>query len=249
MKSPIHLRSTSLAVLALAGATSAQMAEQVPITEAQGQLTNWAVGLSIVDSNVLASSAGAARVRAPGVQNGQPIGWTAAEFGAATAIHPDYSLSALTQNWGFPSLPATTFPDELFGGISTGGDVTPPVTFEGVLQRTPRVWYALNVSVRGDAQGEEDSLIRARAGVQGGAGSEIFSYYPYAGLSLPESFEDTVRVEFTRAQLGITTSTAQVENLDVGMGLISADPGGEAGFFTPVRDRFFFTVTKHALTT
>lgn len=237
----------SLATIALASAVSAQLATPIPVEQQQGQLSNWPVGLSIVDAEASSPAAGPVRVRAPGVADGVPVAWSAATFGAASPSHPDYSIEKLTENWGFT--PPSPYPDDLFGATSTGGDVTPRVDATGVIVPSQRIWYALNFTVSAASQGVPGSLIHARRGVTEDISAEIFSYYPYAGAALPESFADSVRVEYTRAQLGLVTNATSVQNLDFGMGLISVDPSNLSGWVAAVRDRFYFTLSKSALLT
>lgn len=242
----------SLAVVVLAGATLAQMGKQV--SPAQGALTDWALGLSIFDPSppaIGAPAAGPLQVRAPAVQGGKPIPWTSGAFGTADADHPDFSFNALTYNWGV-TIPSTFH--DLFGGTSTGGDVTPKVDANGVIQPSSRIWYALNITVSDASQGELGSLINNVKSSTSHVGGHIFSYYPCVGTELPLVFKDTVRIEFTRQQLGLENQNwfgpdAEIRNLDFGVGVISVDSPNDGSFVAPVRDRFYFTISKHALNT
>jgi hypothetical protein len=225
-----------LAACALARAGSAQssMAVQIPLAQAQGQFSNWPLALSVTDP--FSGSAEGLRIRAPGVSGGQPVAWSAALFGAPNSRHPDYSIAALTSEWSLP--PGTPAP--VFGGISTGGDVTPRVDSNGTIVPGPTSWYALNISVKSDAQGVDESLIRSRQ-QSTGMGGDIFSYYAMVSSGIHASFANTVRVEYTREQLSIGSD---LTNLDFGAGVMSIDPGGTAGPMQPVHDRFYFTLDR-----
>ncbi len=226
--------ASTLAPLATA---QSLMANQVPPTMAQGLFSNWAVGVSA--PNPFTGSAGALLVRAPGVAGGLPTSWTPQQFGSATLVHPNYSIAALTANWGAPTGTPPLVP--VFGGTSTGGDVTPRVDGNGVLQMTGANWYALNISVGANALGLPGSLIRTRNTASGSAGGDIFSFYPSGSVGIHASFADSVRVEYTREQLGVA---AQLDNLDFATGVISVDPQNKVGPIVPVRDRFYFTLAS-----
>lgn len=246
-----HIRSIltpALAACALAGASHAQLATQIPYGTAQGYVTGWAMGITAVDT-LSSSQTGAIRIRAPAVKDGKPTAWTATDFGAATGAHPDYSLAALAANWGL-TFPVTSLPVNLFGGISTGGDVTPKVDAGGTLQPHPRLWFALNFTLSPGATGTNGSLINSRYDALPGhdVSGDVYSYYPFIGSTLPSVYADTVRVEHTQVQLGFDSSSARVTNIDYGIGMISIDPNANLGTLMPVRNCFYFTLTKQALT-
>lgn len=242
MKQLTTASSTFLMLAVSASTAPAQMATQIDPLIAQGHFSNWAVGVS--HSSAVSSAAGSPKIRAPGVGGGVPVAWTAATFGATNANHPDYSLSALTLNW-----PVSGLSPE-FGGTSTGGDVTPQVTSTGVLIATTDNWYSLTISVADGAQGVTTSLIDRQRTYNGSTGrsvgGDIFSYYMAGGDGIDPAFLDTVRVEYTKEQLG---DSHDLKNLDWGIGIISVDPGKRAGPLFPVSNKFYFTLSKAWLAT
>lgn len=231
------LSASTLLLAAIAPSASAQMAPWVAPTSAQGHFSNWPIGVAV--PSPVGLPANPPLVRAPGVNAGAPIAWTETTFGAAELNHPDYSLAKLTENWpsGGPWTPE-------FGGVSTGGDVTPPVSATGVLDLSGEVWYALNVSFDAYAKGLSNSLIEHQRGGASGTrdiSGDVFSYYPDGGVGIHPALANSVRVEYTREQLQMTENLA---NVDIGMGVISTDKPNRAGPLFPVRNCFYFTLTQ-----
>jgi hypothetical protein len=242
MKHPIFSTASALAALSavLVPASSAQRV--VPPEEAQGLFSNWASGIGV------RGASDPVMIRAPAIAGGAPVAWDPTAFGAANPGHPDYSTSALTDHW--KPFGATT-PD--FGGISTGGDQTPDVDPTGHLPAAFGGWYALAVSAGPGAVGIPNSMVALRAGTVGDLSGDILSYYPPGITGINSRFLDTVRLESSREQLQLSsvTSTPRVVNLDYGIGVISADQQANAGATFPVRNRFYFSLTRawvdHAL--
>lgn len=237
MKFRMHTRVPSLSCLTaslLASAGSAQtapMAQQVMPATSQGHFSAWAVAVS---GQGIPS---AVAVHIPGDLT-PPDEWNAATFGPANPDHPDYSDSALL-SW----VPAgSSLPK--FSGISSGGDVTPRVTAEGVLASNASTWYALNISVKHGARGLPGSMIAQRSQLSSTPeGSDIYSYYapipPGAGINT--DFSDTVRLEYKRAQLVVGT---EVDNIDFGSGIIALDRDNKVGPMVPVRNWIYFTLPR-----
>ncbi|MCY2960280.1 MAG: hypothetical protein NTY35_08940 [Planctomycetota bacterium] len=244
-----HLKIPTLAILSMtalmvpSSAQTAGMAQQVPPELAQGKFSNVAVGISLAESN----QADQWLIRSPGVNGGVPVAWSTGTFGLATPNHPDFSVGALTAQWPSPPTPPK------FGGISTGGEVMPVVSATGKMVMTTGNWYMLSISVGRQAQGIAGSLLRSRtfnsAGPRSPAG-DILSYYAVGSTGINPALVDTVRLEYSREQLQLqqpspaTSVMREVANHDFGLGVISIDPDNRAGSMFPVRDRFYFTLTK-----
>lgn len=238
--------TTSLPCLLLAAATLALPAaaqtqypgNPIPPDQAQGLFSNLAVGMTVVDP-----AQTALWVRAPGANGGVPLEWNPTTFGAATAIHPDYSFAALTQ-WAPSGMPPS------FGGISTGGDVTPYVNSLGEMQMQPNLWYMLSIVLAANAQGQPGSLLNTRVGQGFNPATEILSYYAEGSTGIHPRFVDSVRLEYSGTQLAlkqglpVTTATREIANHDFAMGVISTDLNGNAGAMFPIRNRFYFTLTE-----
>lgn len=226
-------------VAAPRGAAQVPPATVVPPTEAQGLFTNWPVGLTITST----SPTRPVLIRASGANTGKPAEWSAAAFGAASPVHPDYSMSMLT-TWAPASIDVP-----IFGGISTGGEILPTVDQNGVMMLSVDQWFALTFTVGGTSQGEAGSMIAARAAL-GNPGGDVISYYARGSESINPAYPHTVRLEYSRDQLQLqqatpTTSTPrEISNFDIGMGVIASDPTNRAGIMFATRDRFYFTLTK-----
>lgn len=231
--------ATFFASITVSASAQTTLGGQIPLTTAQGQFANWAIGLSTTPTG---ATSGNVLLHAPDVQGGLAVPWTARVFGIASPNHPNYSMAALTASWGAPASAQPVLP--LFGGTSTGGDVTPRVDPNGELLVDGEHWYALNISVKGTGTGMPGSLIAWRAG-SGGAGSDVFSYYPPGIGGIHPSFENTVRIEATAAQLGVGD---ELGDIDYGMGVISVDPYGEAGPIVPLRNELYFTLRQSWIT-
>ncbi len=237
MKPALQHTITPLLLAVAASTAPAQMAQQIQPSVAQGLFANWPLG--ITRTSAVSSPLGAPAIRAPGVANGTPVVWTAATFGPPGFQHPDYSTPALVYNW-----PDRNVTPE-FGDTSTGGDVTPRVTDLGRLIAEPQHWYALTISVSGTARGQPGSLIATQqdplANPARTAAGDLFSYCMDGSTGIDPVFVDKVRVEYTKEQLGDTTD---IQGVDFGMGVISVDPGARIEALFPVKDRFYFTLTK-----
>lgn len=231
----------SLAVLATVAPASAQTSPQWQANQMQGMWTNAAFGLVTRQVN----GVGDLVVRAAGPTLGPPTPWSAARFGPATPTHPDYSMAALLE--GFNSLlhggpDATTIG---FGGLSTGGDVCPPIDATGRLM-LGNSWYFLSVSV-GDSgtshvYGQPGSALRSLAKPE----QAIVTYYLEGSTGIDGTLANATIVEQTGAQLGYPpSSTVKVTGLDLGMGLISSDPNSSRSWLVaPVRDRLYFSLDE-----
>ncbi|MCY3004204.1 MAG: hypothetical protein NTV21_20605 [Planctomycetota bacterium] len=241
------VRSCLLAATALAPAVLGQNSAPPPAgwldpQISQGLFANLPVGLS-----VKSGSQSNLWIRAAGTNGGVPTTWSGPVFGAASDVHPDYSMTALCQSW---ALPGTT-PE--FGGISTGGDVTPPVTSLGELQMGSEVWYMLSIVVDSVAVGQPGSLLRQRTNSGRNPAGDIMSYYVQGSTGINTALVDKVCIEYTSEQLALQQAlppgspTPAVVNHDFAMGVISKNPRGRDMAMFPVRDRFYFTLTRNYL--
>jgi hypothetical protein len=210
--------------------------------------TGTPVGLVVDDPN--SPAADPLLVRAPGIASGVPIEWTSTTFGPATADHPDYSVHALTDHWAPP--PQFNLIPAQFGGISTGGEVTPEVNALGEMEMISTNWYMLSITVDRYAEGEQNSLLNSLAAGSLNAAGDILSYYAIESLGIHPEFIDSVRLEYSREQLQLPYMQPppppglerDIANVDFGVGRFSAAPVyGEDNMF-PVNDCFYFTLTK-----
>lgn len=245
MQRSSRLRLDLVLVLAVtvSGAARAQLAPQVPPSQSQGQMSTWAFGLTTIATTGSVSTAAQSAqllLRSLSVNSGLPTTWSVRKFGAPSQNHPNHSIEAITQGLGITLSPNDA---PLFGGISTGGDVTPPVDTAGVLQQTlmPN-WYGLTITVDRTAQGVTGSLIAQRKLAVGDPSGDVFSYYPAGSSMLDPILRDVVRVETRREELNLA-SNASISNLDYGMGLIAATPNDPPNWLTPNRTSFYFTLT------
>jgi len=236
---PVRL---GIAVALLVPSAAAQLtSNQILPTLAQGQMHGWAVGIQIQDST-LANAPHELRVWGGGTTMTSPEPWTEATFGAINGDHPDFSQAALGawSNSRIGFLPA-------FNGMSTGGDICPPVNANGVLQMAG-AWYALSFNVAAGANGKDGSLVRVQS-IGRNHGADVFTYYAEGGVGFHPELNDSVRLEYSRAQLGLDPSPSQnilepeINALDWGMGAISVDPNRRGGRFFPIRNRFYFTLS------
>ncbi len=226
---------------------------QVLPASAQGPLSAWPVGLILEPPSNAPTEPQPIVIHTSGQAPQPNQAWTESAFGAPSLLFPDYSREALTSHWAPELHPAE------FGGVSTGGDICPPVDAAGRLQLTnPSRWYVLTVTVANDAQGLPGSLVRA-AGANGrNRSADIFSYYVDGTTILRQSLVNTTRVEYLREQLTLENApgyqgnpsapTPEIAGLDWAMGVIAHDPQGQGSFAFPVRTRFYFTLTKDWLT-
>ena len=205
---------------------------------AQGLFSGWSVGFT---------ARGAPQkllIRTPGVLNGVPKEWNTTDFPPASQWCPDYSTAALVQSW----LPGSK-PD--FGDISTGNDQIPHVDSTGHLVMNwgsePR-WYTITVAVAGSAQGKDGgSMVALRRAAHTTADGDILSYYVVGSSRINTSFVDGVYLESSREQLqvsGIAGGSTTLGNLDYGVGAISRDPNNQTNVTFPVRNSFYFTLSK-----
>jgi hypothetical protein len=185
-------------------------------------------------------------IRSPRAAGGVPTPWSPSEFAAASQVHPDYSMSALTGHW-VPQ-PSTNVP--IFGGISTGGEVMPTVNSSGELQMTSGNWYMLGITVGSLALGRPGSVLAIQSASGRDPSGDIVSYYASGSGAINAAFVDTSRLENSREQLELQeidpapTGPRSITNFDYGMGVISIDPLNKAGSMFPVRDCYYFTLTK-----
>lgn len=236
------LVATALAPAALGQTQAPPPAGWLDPQQTQGLFSNLSVGLS-----VRSGSQNSLWIRAPGANNGIPTGWSSSTFGVATNVHPDYSIGALRRGW------ASGGPTPEFGGISTGGDVTPFVNSLGELQMGINVWYMLSIVVDSAAVGQPGSLLRHRTNNGRNPAGDIMSYYAQGSTGINTALVDKVCIEYTSEQLALAQAlppgspTPTIENHDFAMGVISTDPRGRTSAMFPVRDRFYFTLTRSYL--
>lgn len=229
-----------LATVSLALPVAAQTSPGTPVQpeRAQGLFSNLAVGMTVRESGD-----SALWIRAPGANSGIPLEWNATTFGAATAVHPDYSFAELTK-WA----PSGRSPE--FGGISTGGDIMPLVDGQGRMQMAPNLWCMVSIVLDSQAVGMPGSLLETRVLQGNNPATEIMSYYAEGSTGIHPRFVDTVRIEYTGTQLNLQQALPQpagnreIVNHDFAMGVHSANSTGQSDPMFPVRDRFYFTLTK-----
>jgi hypothetical protein len=236
-----------IAVALLVPSAAAQLtSSQVLPTLAQGQMHGWAVGIQIQDATQ-ASVPRELRVWGGGTTMPAPQPWTAVTFGAVNGDHPDFSEAAL----GVWATSRNSAPPA-YNAMSTGGDICPPVDPNGVLQMAG-AWYALSFTVAANAKGKNGSLVRAQSTGRNHA-ADVFTYYAEGGVGFHPVLNDSVRLEYSRAQLGLDPSPspsialAEINALDWGMGAISVDPSRLGGRFFPIRNRFYFTLSAAWIT-
>lgn len=247
MSNLIHPSRVSALLAALAAlvhvapALAQPQSPQWQANQMQGMWTNAAFGLVARGS----SGVGDLVIRAAGPTLGPPTPWSVARFGPATPTHPDYSMASFLE--GFNGLlhggsDANTIG---FGGLSTGGDVCPPIDATGRLM-LGNSWYFLSISV-GDSgashvYGQPGSALRSVTKPE----QAIVTYYLDGSTGIDGTLVNATVVEQTGAQLGYPpSSTVKVTGLDLGMGLISSDPNSTRSWLVaPVRDRLFFSIDE-----
>lgn len=241
-----------LALLAVPGSAQPWQLPLAPVypPEAQGMFSGFSVGMTVGG----VGTPDPLVIRAPGVYGEIPTTWTAGTFTPASALHPDYSIDALTTWAPAPNSNPTLgpiVPEVSFGGISTGGEVMPFVQTNGELTMTTGNWFMLSVAVAPSATGVGSSVLdyqRAMANPPRNPAGDIFSYYAVGSQGINTALVDHAFLESSREQLKIdylTTpaATHEILNLDYGMGVISTDPTGKTGNMFRVRDCFYFTLT------
>ncbi len=236
------------------------MATVIPFTDSQGMFTGHPVGLQLREQWQPTSSSSFPRmlIRSAGVETGALRPWEPAAFGAASAEHPDYSPRALYAHWvttlyGIPLLDWDEEDPEhvpVLGGMSTGGDICPRIDADGkMIMGLPEnvAWYSLSFTVRSDALGTAGSAFEAARAEEANPSGRIYSYIAEGSQNLRPDLIDTVRVEYTRAQLKLTGAiegTSEVSALDWGMGRISSTPGASTTHLQPQRNSFYFTIDQ-----
>jgi hypothetical protein len=227
------------------------MAQLSPIVlpqNGQGMMTGVSLGMQLEDS-----SGARLRFRTPGTTTGSNQAWSTSVFGPPSALHPDYSNSALFSGWtryisGVANPPAWSAlnPEHnpVLGDMSTGGDITPVVDANGVLNLGPTTntaWYSLSFTVKAGTQGLPNSVFRQVAQSAG----NVFSFTAPLSNSIRPELVDTVRFEYTRSQLGLTAAPTEITALDWGMGVISSGASGLPGMLQPVRTQLYFSLDRN----
>jgi len=247
------LLGASLATGLLAGpalALQGSSATQVQLPEFQGMRSASAMGM-------LRTNAAGVQVliRSAGPAAGMPGAWSEGRFSVATGVNPDFSQAALLEGLN-RSLPSAMLASSLgFGGISTGGDVFPAIQSDGMFGPMPGGWVALSFQVgeRDDTAtnpyGMPGSSLRSVATSGRNAADAVISYYAEGNEGVASELVDAVVVEQTGDQMGVpATASSELSGLDFAMGTIASDPlGARAQLFAPVRDRFFFSLSKEWL--
>jgi hypothetical protein len=243
MQHPLVSIRLGVAVALLVPSAAAQLtSEQVLPTLAQGEMHGWAIGVQIEDGTS-STVPHELRVFGGGDTMPAPLPWTESTFGAVNADHPDFSEAALGA-WSSSRIPPIR---PAYNSMSTGGDICPPVTATGQLQMGG-AWYALSFTVAADADGMDGSLVRTQS-IGRNHAADVFTYYAEGGVGFHPELNDSVRLEYSRAQLGLDPSPSpaivepEVNSLDWGMGAISVDPLRKSGRFFPIRNRFYFTLS------
>ncbi|MEZ6016312.1 MAG: hypothetical protein R3F49_14440 [Planctomycetota bacterium] len=237
-------RALFLASGALTSAALAlpQLGKQVMPNEGLGAFSKWSLGF---DAKYVGGSSVPNDLLIHRLGSSLPhnVGWSSAYFGPIGTAFPDFSKPALTSHWAGGTTPVE------FSGMSTGGEITPNLSDTGVMNMTaPARWYFNSVVVDRFAVGEPQSLLNALTnGGTSSAADTVISYYADGSAVLVEELVDSVRVEYSGAQLNVAlppgSTAAEIDSLDWGIGVIAHDPGGRAGAMFPVRERFYFSLT------
>lgn len=236
------LAITTLGPLLLATTTaSAQTSTQWLLNQRQGAFSIDGVGLLTRNASTTSLV-----IRAAGTAPSAPTGWSAATYGAAATDHPDFSQAALLAgiNRGVDIADhATVF--EL-ASMSTGGDVIPPIEtaspLEGRLDMSGAPWFSLSFTVDSlDTSGVANSTLESTAA----APDSIVSYYDENSSGIEAGLIDSTVIEQTPTQLGFGASVPELIGMDWNMALISSDVSTTRGrVVAPVRDKFYFTVSR-----
>lgn len=243
LRSPLLQRRFLLAPLSLAALASTSAAQasshQWVLGERQGQNSAAPLGLlhrSALDTQVL--------VRGSGTVSAPPAEWSSERFGMANAVAPDFSTTALLQglNRGTPAgLEATSF--EL-ASMSSGGDVMPTFLPSGEMVFSPATaWFTLTVNVapKASTTGLPGTTLRSLETTAG----DVISYTAEGSTSFDPELVDATYIEQTVDQQGFDDNDTDLVGLDWNMGLIATDPFSQRSMlFAPVRDKFYFSVTR-----
>jgi hypothetical protein len=192
------------------------------------------------------------RFRTPGTTTGGNVAWDPATFGAPSAQHPDYRNEALFSRWTpyipngagvFPWVAGLPLHNPVLGDMSTGGDLTPPVDANGVMDMvagSDTAWYSLSFTVAKGTKGVTGSVFSQLPSAAG----HVFSYTVPLSTGIRPDLVNTLRFEYTRGQMGLTGTTTEITALDWGMGIISTGATGGPGVLQPIRTRLYFTLDR-----
>jgi hypothetical protein len=240
-------RFLGLGGLLLAHPATAQLAPIVLPPSSQGMFTGISLGMQLEDS-----TGTRLRFRTPGTTTGSNLAWDPAVFGPPSPQHPDYSNAALFSRWtpfisGQGSAPVWSAinPEHnpVFGDMSTGGDLTPPVDINGTMDMfggPNTAWYSLSFTVEAGTDGIPGSVF----GQVAQAAGHVFSYTVPLSTDIRPELVNTVRFEYTRSQLGLAGSNSEITALDWGMGVIATGATGSPGTLQPIRDRLYFSLDR-----
>lgn len=237
---------------------------------AQSFLTGAALGLQITSDEAAIGAGAASRIgiRTEGTQTGAGEAWNVANFGQPSSTQgaefPDYSPAALYAHWvpdamdlasGSTWSAATNGHIPELGGFSTGGDLCPPVNDCGEMQMTePELrWYYLSFSVDDTLGAQSGSMVQIAESTFGTAEGTVFGYGFEDSEGMLAGYEDAVRVDYTLNQLNpgslqLGQSTWAVSGLDWGAGQISRTNSGQTTNLQPVRNAFYFTLSRDWVT-
>jgi len=254
---PLSATSAAIALVCLASQGQAQMATVIPPNVAQGPFAGQALGVQLagVPTGPHATPA-TVRVRTPGLAAGTLHPWTPTRFGAADWNHPNYSEAALLGHWvpliWDPDNPPAWNPAQphhrmVFGDVSTGGDLTPPVDGGGRMifgGAGAVTWYTLSFTLKEGSQGLPGSAMQLPPQDPTGA---VYTYVAAGGNRIHPDLVDTVSVEYTASQLGAVQpdgSIRSVSALDWGMGTISVTGSAAPSTFQPNRNFLYFSIDR-----
>jgi hypothetical protein len=236
-----------LASLLLTQSATAQLAPIVWPQSSQGMFTGISLGTQLEDS-----TGTRLRFRTPGTTTGGNVAWDPATFGAPSAQHPDYRNEALFSRWTpyipngagvFPWVAGLPLHNPVLGDMSTGGDLTPPVDANGVMDMvagSDTAWYSLSFTVAKGTKGVTGSVFSQLPSAAG----HVFSYTVPLSTGIRPDLVNTLRFEYTRGQMGLTGTTTEITALDWGMGIISTGATGGPGGLQPIRTRLYFTLDR-----
>lgn len=236
-----------LVSLFLIESAEAQLAPIVWPQSSQGMFTGISLGTQLEDS-----TGSRLRFRTPGTTTGTNVAWNPATFGAPSAQHPDYSNQALFSRWtpyiNNPTSDQAWYSfdpqhNPVFGDMSTGGDLTPPVDADGVMNMiagSDTAWYSLSFTVANGTDGVPGSVFSQLPNAAG----HVFSYTAPLSTGIRPELVNTLRFEYTRNQMGLGGTTTEITALDWGMGIISTGATGSPGTLQPIRNRLYFTLDR-----
>ncbi len=224
--------SALAASMAMPSAAATQLPDPIMPTVARGQFSAWPLGLvELGDDQV--------RLKGPGDAVNPPAPWAAP---AGTAPNRPFSLDEL-----FPTLVGGPGEMPVIDAMSTGNGVIPRHSGNGApaVGSASLNWMALTLSVRNQNKGRNNSIVRSEyLKYAGNSGASLFTYYFDGSINILPEIVDRTALEAGRKHLGYpNSSTADVDALDYGVGLMTYDVAALSTMLVRETDLFFFSVT------